>query len=223
MNERVLKETFEKYYAELPCNFEEMQISSGLEQKMMRIFSGRKRVHNKWGSRTIKRVASFAAAILMIVSVMVLSVDGLREGFAHFILVHFRYENVITFGSPTDSSQKIIPKTPSYIPSGFEQVGGGERYENDYGEAELKIVYQKNQSRIVFQQLAKGASIWISIERGKQRRVDILGKYEGVVYAHNTHCQLVFNDGEYMYGITADLPPKELIKIAESIFEKEIK
>lgn len=220
----LLQKAFERYHAArilaLPGEDElhDVHISEKTERRMERLFYHQKHFYYVLINTAAKRVACILAAALLAATVTTASVEALREGFIRFVVETFEKGSTIWFSKEDEGTpiQPITPKTPAYLPSGYQLVT------DMSNEFETNLIYEGNKTEYFqFLQLPKGSKRTVNTEGVDYTKILILNIYEGIIFQNLGDTYLIFNDNEYMYTIIGTVTEEEILKIAESIPLKE--
>ncbi len=191
-----------------PC--EEVEFSKEHEARMRKLFAGKVR-----RKRYIKRIFLIAAVMVVLFSVSVMSVQGLRIRFMNFILNFTESNTKITYVDETEdkNSYKVGDIVFDYLPSGFVL---------DSTKNQGKVVYIKFNNADKYIEIKIKASnpvAYVDTERADAELLMINGIETFVAEKDNVFI-LNWNSDLKAFEIQGNIERDELIKIAENLKTK---
>ena len=195
------------------------EFSLKFEKRMEKLINRRKKPYFRMINTVGKRVACIAACAFIVSSASLMSVDAVREAFLGFVLNIFEDHSDISFQEDDkhpDTIQDIYEIT--YDISGFHIDF------EDEGDKSRTIVYTNNNNEITFMQYTqKSFNLGINTEDTELMHIDVNG-FDAIYYCdnHNYHT-LIWDNGQYIFYISSNLPEKETISVAESVKKVEKK
>ncbi len=208
--EEMLKYAFNEASKEMidempPC--EEVEFSKEHEAKMRKLFAGKVRK-----KKYIKRILVIAAVMVAILSVSVMSVQGLRIRFMNFILNFTESNTKITYVDETEdkNSYTVGDIVFEYLPSGFTL---------DSTRNQGKVVYidfVNNDKFILIKINTKVFESNVDTEKADAELVVING-IESFVTQKDDVFIINWNNGSKAFDIQGNIDRKEIIQVAENI------
>ena len=214
-----LTELMYKEADELMVEYESYEFSPEFEEKMEKLIKRRRKPYFRMINTVGKRVACIAACAFIVSSASLMSVDAVREAVFGFIMNIFEDHSDISFQEDDkhpDTIQDIYEIT--YDISGFHIDF------EDEGDKSRTIVYTNNNNEITFMQYTqKSFNLGINTEDTELMHIDVNG-FDAIYYCdnHNYHT-LIWDNGQYIFYISSNLPEKETISVAESVKKVEKK
>ena len=166
------------------------------------------------------RAAIVFFAVFLAGVTSVFSVEASRKVVLQWFARQGQKQDDFHFEQTVEPKEKEPPKTiekiyaPTYIPEGFELV---DEMVDDLG---VYDEYQKNKNYIQFSQEVSEAHVAIDSEDMNREEVTVQG-YQGQLNSKKGKTILIWATGEYVFTLSSDLDKEEVVKIAESIREKE--
>lgn len=217
-----LKKAFSLYVKELsevlPSKEEcaLISFSSRFEQRMNRILRDHQKLYYPWFNTLGKQVASIALLIILGMAVATFSVKALRERAVELILSFFETFAVIDVQEQTSLPPEAFSfLEPTYLPADFSLT------DRQHGNTQQTLTYNNPwDNKIYYSQsvVSSGYNGGINTEDCEIRQLVIHG-YDSILSYRPEYQSgsLVFATEYYLFEISGNASPEELIKIAESI------
>lgn len=171
--------------------------------------------------RAVSDFRRLAAALLLILGiggVLTLSVDAYRAKFFEIIMEVFpELTSIRTIPRDPSAEHEFEPVEPGYVPEGYEVE------ERELPWKGLVLVYKNADGKRIYydhSQMAAGERI-LDTEDAKVTNVDIKGM-NLMVIEKGESCMIYWSDDWDSYLLIAEMDKKELLKMAESIIEKNM-
>ena len=205
---------------------DESDFSKGFEKKMDKLISRRRKPYYIMINTAFKRVAVIIIAFISISVVTVLSVDALRDFFKDFFVNIFSdHSHVVANTAPEVGESSKIITYPEKIESKYEITYDLSDYEKTvYSDDEIsvEIGYVKDDKTIDFSQYAVSQyDAFLNTEDAEIEHIDINGHDAMFFMDNNGYYSIIWNNGEYIIQISANLNKDEFINIAKSVQKVE--
>ena len=206
-----------EYEEKLSAQTSEHEFSAKFDKNMEKLIKRRSKPYFKLINTLGKRVACAAAALVIVSSVTILSVDAFRESFANLIVnVYEKFSAV----SPDESSA-----APDTIEDIYEITYDLSDYKIEYEEYDehiRNITYTSDDTYIDFlQHTKKDYNVKLNTEGAEISTVNI-GEYEAMYYLDNhNYDTLIWDNGDYIIRLSSNIGKDELIDIAKSVKKVE--
>lgn len=158
-------------------------------------------------------------AILVVSFSVIMSVEAYRIRFFKFVTeVWEDLTSVTIFMDSTSDIGEIKWVQSSYVPEGYTVS------EENYHALSLEVVYVNEQGRkIYYMQEALTASQYIFDTEGIEvNTIEIVGQ-NVATFVNKGTAQVIWYDDQCIYSFMSKCDPKELLKMAESILQKNEK
>ena len=167
------------------------------------------------------RAAIVFFAVFLVGVTSVFSVEASRKAVLQWFARQGQKQDDFHFEQTVEPKEKEPPKTieeiyaPTYIPEGFELV-------DEMVAEEIYSVqnYAKGKHYIALEQDIVNVGLAIDSEDMNREEVTVQG-YQGQLNSKKGKTILIWATGEYVFTLSSDLDKEEVVKIAESIREKE--
>ena len=211
-----LKQAFEVYHKCLNESIdweavENTTVSEECDRRIEKMIRRKTRIYPRFLNTAVKRVACLLVVLFLSATVTTFSVEALREGFISFVVELFDGGTSIQFPGETNV---LTPRTPGYIPDGFQLTSKTESV-----HAHLYRYEGPHYRSFQFSQHPKGTNITVYTKHSDYRTIALADGQEGIIFENSGETFLIFNDADQMYAIIGTLSEAEAIKIANSLFE----
>lgn len=212
-----IHEAMERDYRNLTKSSENHMFSPKFEKRMNRLIGRRNKPYYRIINTAAKRAACIAAAALIISSATIMSVDALRNAFIDFIVsVYEKFSIVqsINDNNSPDTIEDIYEIT--YDLSDFTID-----YE-EYNEYRRDTTYIKDDITITFTQTVKEQyNVNLNTEDTEATTISI-NDHEAIYFQDNhNYYHLIWDNGDYIITISANIDENALISIANSVKKVE--
>ena len=219
----VLSQAFYEYVDEkLESNYynsEEFKTSAKFEKSIKRMIKNKGNIYYRL-TFTRGRILLCACIMIFIILISLFSVSAFREAISNFIIEHFSNHNSITY---SESSE--IKKYPSkleklyelsYIPKGYT-LADKSIIDND-----ATYTYLGDKKAIVFMQHTKdGWGVSVDNEKSKATVETIDGQDYYINYSNELGSTIIWDNGEYLFTLSAELPKETMLNMCNSLKIKE--
>lgn len=215
-----------EYLAMFPQIEEEHVFSERFERRMESLIRKRRKPYYYYVNTAFKRVAVIFIVFVAASVTTILSVKAFRDFFKDFLLNIFSDHSHIAANdfseSESDSIEIVYPKT---IRTKYDITADMSSYERNVNYEDKIIVmlsYTNGDTTIDFEQLVVDKyDEYINTEGASIEHIDING-HDAVGYMDNHNCYcLIWNNGEYVISISANIDKNELIELAKSVKSTE--
>lgn len=212
-----IHEAMERDYRNLTKSSENHMFSPKFEKRMNRLIGRRNKPYYRIINTAAKRAACIAAAVLIVSSATIMSVDALRNAFIDFIVsVYERFSTVHTIDDYN---------SPEIIEDIYEITYDLSGYKIDYEQYDdfhRNIIYIKNDVVINYSQYIKSEfDLHINTE-GVDIETVIINEHEAVYYCDNhKYGNLIWDNGYYIICLSSNINKNALINIAKSVKKVE--
>lgn len=168
-------------------------------------------------NRVGKKVAIFFCIVTSIFIGGVSTVEAFRINILNLLIeTPEKYSNIQLSDEKVTQASNLSEEWedyyyPRYVPEGFTvkkasiSMGVGE------------IVYNNNDNKkVMYSMNAKKQNLFIDTEDIEYTEI-MINEYPGQLIKKKRHYTVVFQNNEYLFTVSGDIEPKELIKICESI------
>ena len=221
--ETVLTQAFHEYVDEKlennSCNIEEFKTSEKFEKNIKRMIKNKGNIYYRL---TFTRGRRLLCACIMIILLLIslFSVSAARELINNFIIEHFSNHDSITYSESSEIKKYPykIEKfyVPSYIPKGYT-LADKSIIDND-----ATYTYLGENKAIVFIQHTKegwGASV--DNEKSNATVETINGQDYYINYSDELGSTIIWDNGEYLFSLSAELPKDTMLNMCKSLKIKE--
>ena len=218
-----LYEAFDRYVQQqeqqLPTEQElaSVTLSHGLDQQMQSLLRRQSRGYYVLFGTVGRRVASVAAALLVMVSVTTVSVEALRKTVGGFLMKVFDTHSILWSEPDPDAPIANLPskREPTYIPDGYTMI----RHEDYDGLYKWRYWSVETDCTIVYTQSVSDATIAIDTEGVTCTEVAV-GGTTAMTYTNKGVTVLIWRDEDSPYIFTTEGELEELIWMAESLKDR---
>ena len=221
--EAILTQAFHEYVDKKlendSYNSEEFKTSAKFEKNIKRMIKNKGNIYYRL---TFTRGRRLLCACIMIIILLIslFSVSAVRELINNFIIEHFSNHDNITY-SESSEIKKFPSKiekfyVPSYIPKGFTLV------DKSIIDNDATYTYLGKNKAIVFSQGTKegwGASV--DNEKSKATVETINGQDYYINYSDDLGSTIIWDNGEYLFSLSAELPKDTMLNMCKSLKTKE--
>lgn len=205
---------------------DESDFSKGFEKKMEKLIRRRKKPYYIMINTAFKRVAVIIIAFISISVVTVLSVDALRDFFKDFFVNIFsNHSHVVANTEPEVGESSMTITYPEKIESKYEIAYDLSGYEKTvYSDDEISTIieYVKGDAIIDYTQyVVSQYDAFLNTEDAEIEHIDINGHDAMFFMDNNGYYSIIWNNGEYIIQISANLNKDEFIDIAKSVQKVE--
>ena len=217
--ETVLTQAFHEYVDEKlennSYNSEEFKTSAKFEKSIKRMIKNKGSIYYRL---TFTRGRRLLCACIMIIILLIslFSVSTVRELINNFIIEHFSNHDSITYSESSEIKKypSRIEKyyVPSYIPKGYK-LADKSIIDND-----ATYTYLGKNKAIVFSQGTKeGWGTSVDNEKSKATVETINGQDYYINYSDELGSTIIWNNGEYLFSLSAELPKDTMLNMCKSL------
>lgn len=221
--EAVLTQAFHEYVDEKlennSCNIEEFKTSEKFEKNIKRMIKNKGNIYYRL---TFTRGRRLLCACIMIIILLIslFSVSAVRELINNFIIEHFSNHDSITYSESSEIKNYPykIEKfyVPSYIPKGYT-LADKSIIDND-----ATYTYLGKNKAIVFSQSTKeGWGSSVDNEKSEAMVETINGQDYYINYSDELGSTIIWDNGEYLFSLSAELPKDTMLNMCKSLKTKE--
>ena len=221
--ETVLTQAFHEYVDEKlennSYNSEEFKTSAKFEKNIKRMIKNKGSIYYRL---TFTRGRRLLCACIMIILLLIslFSVSAVRELINNFIIEHFSNHDSITYSESSEIKNYPykIEKfyVPSYIPKGYT-LADKSIIDND-----ATYTYLGKNKAIVFSQSTKeGWRASVDNEKSKTTVETINGQDYYFNYSDELGSTIIWDNGEYLFSLSAELPKDTMLNMCKSLKTKE--
>lgn len=218
-----LKSAFEETYtgkiiSTVP-NIPDHVFSKTFERKMARLIkSGSVKSRQQI---TLKRVATYIVAAILAAVILVLTACATWYIYEKFIMEQKDTHTRVSFVGSEDAPKYIEDVYAIDIPDGFETVYDGSKEALDY-EVAIDNFYTNGDENITFSQIVKSAfSSYVNTEGHQIEEITINGCAGFFVNMGDDNYYLAWDNGDYIFEISAHISKDALFELAESVHKAE--
>lgn len=195
----------EQWVDSFPSDIPKHKFSKQHNNKMKELLKGNQK-KAKYGS--LKKTIRFLiiAAILLSFTITAFAISTSREYIITKFFDHSEY-NV----SDSDNVKQVESLIINYVPEGFAIV---DKFEADY---DYSLLYSNGKDNFVVDKTAINTSIGYDTEKYDDEIIKINGMDAVYYMSNNGDNGIIYNNGEYIFGVTGNIKKEELIKIAQNI------
>ena len=173
-----------------------------------------------------KRVAVIIIAFISISAVTILSVDALRDFFKDlFVNIFSDHSHVVANTAPEVGESSLTITYPEKIESKYEITYDLSGYEKTvYSDDEISTIieYVKGDAIIDYTQyVVSQYDVFLNTEDAEIEHIDINGHDAMFFMDNNGYYSIIWNNGEYIIQISANLNKDEFIDISKSVQKVE--
>ena len=191
----------ENWVDSFPDDIPKHKFSKKHEEKMKELFEPDTKVQkHRLSKKTIKIL--LIAAILLGLATTVFAIPASREFIIQKFSNHSEY-NVVN----DNDIKKVDSLNVNYIPEGFNKV-------EDY---EYCRVYKNGEEEFIVDKISISASVGYDTEKYDDEIIDINGIKAIYYRSENNYKGIIFNNGEYIFGVSGNIEKEELVRIAQNI------
>lgn len=220
-SEPLLREAFDRYVQQqdqqLPTEqeLESVTLSEGLNKRMERLLRRESRGYYVLFGSVGRRVASVAAAFIILAAAATAGVETVRNGVSGFLSKVFDTDKLLWTDPDVPVDAVLTKRVPTNIPRGYTMI----RHE-DYGEVYMWRYWSAVDDRtIVYTQSAGDTSVPVDTEGAVCTEVSV-GERTGLTYTTEGKTTLIVKDEESTYVFTTDGEPEEVLRMAHSLDER---
>lgn len=221
MYDNVLKQAFKEYMEErLDSDIyreDEFETSKSFEKKMSKMIKSQHNVYHKLTLTRARKVLCIAAIIIAIL-LSTLSVGAVRDFVANFFVEHFKTHDSISANTEEGTYPTKLEKIYElgYIPEGFILQ------DKSIIANSASYLYFKGEKPLMFEQYTKDS---YSTDMDNEFSTQTTEVYKGKEYYVSDHNDgsytFIWDDGEYIFDITAYLPKETLFDLCNSLKIKQ--
>lgn len=211
-----IHEAMERDYRNLTNSSEKHIFSPKFEKRMKRLIKRRNKPYYRIVNTSVKRAACIAAAVLIVSSTAIMSVDALRNAFIDFIVsVYEKFSIIFT-------EDKKAPEIIEEIYNITYDLNDYTIDYHEYNEIFRNTVYVKDDYVIDFSQYIKSAyDLLINTENAETIAIDLNGNEAVYFYDNHNYSHIIWDNGDYIIDISSNLDKNKLINIAKSVEKVE--
>ena len=223
--DKILSKAFHEYVNEQleteAANATAYKNSTSFDKKINRALKSKHNFYYKLTLTNGRRILC-ACVIIMVILLSLLSVGAVRDAIAGFFIEHFRDHNSLSVATETDTGypskiEKVY--VPQFIPDGYELA------EEDVSEAGVTLIYEYNEKKILYTQNTKsGFGISLNNEYSTSSTENIDGQDYYIIASKNngnTTYSVHWDDGEYIFELSAELPKNDILNMCKSLKVEE--
>ena len=207
-----IHKAMERDYRNLTKSSENHMFSPKFEKRMKRLIGRRNKPYYRIINTAAKRAACTAAAVLIVSSATIMSVDALRNAIIDFIVsVYEKFSIIFT-------EDKKAPETIEEIYNITYDLNDYTIDYHEYNEIFRNTVYVKDDYVIDFSQYTKSAyNLLINTENAETTAIDINGNEAVYFYDNHNYSHIIWDNGDYIIDISSNIDKNALISIAKSV------
>lgn len=191
----------ESWVDSFPDDIPKHKFSKKHKEKMKEIFELDIEIQkHKLSKKTIKIL--LIAAILLSLATTVFAIPASREFIIQKFSNHSEY-NVVN----DNDIKKVDSLNVNYIPEGFNKVEDYEYYR----------VYKNGDEEFIVDKISISASVGYDTEKYDDEIIDINGIKAIYYRSENNYNGIIFNNGEYIFGVSGNIEKEELVRIAQNV------
>lgn len=195
------------------------EFSPKFEKKMQKLIRRERRFYFPLVKTPVRRLVTIVVTVIIALSVLTMSVGAFRNAFFHFLTEVFPTHTTVrsseTASAPTDFRDVY---ELAEIPEGFELAYKSKlAVETVY----LHQRYAKGDQYIILDQWIKSEyDVDINTEQSDAKPIEING-FEGFILNIGVDCMIVWDNGDYILEVAANIGKDALISLAESVKKVE--
>lgn len=191
----------ESWVDSFPDDIPKHKYSKKHKEKMKEIFELDTEIQkHKLSKKTIKIL--LIAAILLSLATTAFAIPASREFIIQKFSNHSEY-NVVN----DNDIKKVDSLNVNYIPEGFNKVEDYEYYR----------VYKNGDEEFIVDKISISASVGYDTEKYDDEIIDINGIKAIYYRSENNYNGIIFNNGEYIFGVSGNIEKEELVRIAQNV------
>lgn len=212
-----IHEAMERDYRNLTKSSENHMFSPKFEKRMNRLIGRRNKPYYRIINTAAKRAACIAAAVLIVSSATIMSVDALRNAFIDFIVSV--YEKFSTVQPINDNN------SPDTIEDIYEITYDLSDFTIDYDKCDdfhRSMTYIKENSVINYSQYTKSGYDMILNTENVETTTMIINGNEAIYFMDNhNYSHIIWDNGDYIIDLSSNIDKNKLINIAKSVEKVE--
>lgn len=196
---------------EIKDNGQEIEFSKEHEEKMRRFFKRERRKElTRKLNKYFKVAACAVAAVFVVSSISIFSVDAWRVKFLNFVFDSEKANTDFNFTDGSGTSYSDDEITLGYIPEGYSLVE-----KTAIGDI-VTLYFSNDIESFTFVLNTTEGDLSTDTEGGYIDKVTVNGRE--AIYSSNKNTNiLMWHDNNYMYSINGSISKEEMIKIAENV------
>ncbi|MDR3314471.1 MAG: DUF4367 domain-containing protein [Oscillospiraceae bacterium] len=197
---------------------EKHTFSSAFEQRMETLIRRQRKLRNRLANtRTQKTLLALAATFILAV-VMVFSVSALWEPIVQFVVTTFEKFSSIVFYVDEESPPLTLESfyEPTWLPEGYA-LDTDQTIDTDFDRI---LFFTKESDVVLLDQGVLNTSINADTEDAVVEHL-MVNAYPCFAYKKKGFLTLVWSNGQYAFSLMGTLAEDEMLRIAESVCEKE--
>ena len=166
--------------------------------------------------RILKRALLLAAALILVLGTLVVSVDALRLKLSGFLFDEFSCHTKIILPEAEEPEERAMPDFRlGYVPEGYEMVN----YDRD--DSTLWIDYDNGKEQYINFEVYYAADVRPSVDNDTFVREEArVGEYQAWYFYDELNSLVIWQQDEYLLFIHSALDKEETIRMAESVVKK---